>query len=138
MHVVGQGGEGRRDKSTKKTAESGFEEELGGTVKAEAAQRRVKEYQHIAAEGEINERNRARRKTSGCTNNKNEFEQQQRGTGMFKQQWRRNENKKLQSKQWIQQSGQQEKADGEHLDIVQQLRVNPRAVNFPCSFNLCE
>ena len=28
-----------------------IEEELGATVKAEAAQRRVKEYQHIAAEG---------------------------------------------------------------------------------------
>ena len=29
------------------------------------------------------------------------------------------------------------KADVEHQDIVQQPRVNPRAVNFTCSFELC-
>ena len=109
VHVVGLG-ERRRDKSTKKTAESGLKKSLGGTVKAEAARRRVKEYQDIAAEVKLTKEIEPRGKTSGCTNNKNEFEQQQRGTGMFKQQWRSSENKQLQRKQWIQQSGQQEES----------------------------
>ena len=81
-----------------------IDEELRGTVKAAAAQRRVKECQDNAV-GRRTKRTKFEPGGSmdGSANN-NEFEQQQqqRGTGVkFVQQWRHRQSRQFRRRQWI-------------------------------------
>ena len=96
-----------------------IEGELRGTVKAEAAKRRVREFQDRAAERRTKRTKSSLEEgqTNAPTTNKNkkdtknnEFEQQwQRGAGIkFKRESRRSENRQLQRRQWTQQGGQEE------------------------------